>query len=307
MGGELDPGLEAVIAAVPGWAGLSVDVTPITIGITNRNFRVDIGGETFVVRLSGKDTELLGIDREAENEAARAAAAAGVAPEVFAYLPEQGSLITRFVRGDPIPTEDLEDEDVLASVVVSVKAIHSGPTLASTFPVFRIVEDYHDIAGLRSVTVPGAYEEVHAKADTIEAAFSARPLADRPCHNDLLNANFLRDGSHVWIVDYEYAGMGDLFFDLGNLSVNNGLSEGAQEMLLRLYFGEVRDAHRARLALMRIMSDFREAMWGVVQQGVSTLEFDYVEYAERHFGRCLASAADERFEGWLAAAAAEGI
>ena len=73
--------------------------------------------------------------------------------------------------------------------------------------------------------------------------------------------------------------MGDLFFDLGNLSINNGLSEGAQELLLDRYFDDVRDAHRARLQLMRIMSDFREAMWGVVQQAISTLDFDYVDYA----------------------------
>jgi len=84
----LDPALAAVIAAIPEWEGEDPDVTPITIGITNRNFKVDIGGASFVVRLSGKDTELLGIDRAAENEAASAAAAAGVAPEVFAFLPD---------------------------------------------------------------------------------------------------------------------------------------------------------------------------------------------------------------------------
>jgi thiamine kinase-like enzyme len=94
----------------------------------------------------------------------------------------------------------------------------------------------------------------------------------------------------VWIVDYEYAGMGDPFFDLANLSVNNGLDAQAQEMLLRHYFGEVADAHRARLALMRLMSDFREAMWGVVQQAISTLDVDYVNYAERHFTRLLTNA-----------------
>jgi len=88
---ELDPALAATIAAIPAWNGLDPEVTPITIGITNRNFRVDIGGESFVVRLSGKDTDLLGIDRAAENEAASAAARAGVAPEVFAYLPERSA------------------------------------------------------------------------------------------------------------------------------------------------------------------------------------------------------------------------
>ena len=307
MDAAQDPALAAVVAAIPSWDGLEPDVTPITIGITNRNFKVDIGGESFVVRLSGKDTDLLGIDRRAENEAASAASAAGVAPEVFAFLPQHGALITRFVQGAHILEEDLQREDVLGSVIRSVKAIHACPPIPSSFPVFRIVEDYRAIAAERGVSAPPAFDEIHAKAGDIEAAFAKQPLSERPCHNDLLNANFLLDGDHVWIVDYEYGGMGDLFFDLGNLSINNGLGDVAQELLLRLYFGEVREVHRARLQLMRIMSDFREAMWGVVQQAISTLDFDYVGYADRHFTRCLANASDDRFDAWLRAAAAEPL
>ena len=170
--------------------------------------------------------------------------------------------------------------------------------------MFRIVETYRRIAADRGVPIPPAFDEAHARADRIEASLVHHPMPLAVCHDDLLNANFLLDGDHVWVVDYEYAGMGDPFFDLGNLSVNNGLSDDAQEMLLRLYFGSVRDVHRARLALMRIMSDFREAMWGVVQQAISTLDVDYVEYADRHFNRLLASAADERFDEWCSNAEA---
>jgi thiamine kinase-like enzyme len=302
----MDPALAAVIAAIPAWEGSEPVVTPITIGITNRNFKVDITGESFVVRLSGKDTDLLGIDRAAENAAASAAAEAGVAPEVFAYLPDLDALITRFVEGSHIPEEDLRREDVLRSVVRSINAIHAGGPIPSAFPVFRIVEDYRDIAAERGVVAPNAYDDAHTKANEIEAAFGAQPIPNRPCHNDLLNANFLLDGDHVWIVDYEYGGMGDIFFDLGNLSINNALTPDAQELLLRLYFGRevVTDVHRARLQLMRVMSDFREAMWGVVQQAISTLEVDYVDYATRHFARCLGNATDDRFADWLRTAAA---
>jgi thiamine kinase-like enzyme len=302
MGGPLDPDLAAAIAAVPEWTGAQTVVTPIMAGITNRNFRVDVGDESFVVRIAGRDTDLLGIDREAEFEAGQAASAAGVGPEVVAWLPEHSCLITRFVLGENIPEEDLQREDALASVVGSIRAFHGCPPIRSRFPVFRIVENYERLASSRGVAIPAAFDEAHTVASRIEEAFDMAPMRLTTCHNDLLNANFLLDGEHTWIVDYEYAGMGDPFFDLGNLSINNGLSPEAQETLLRLYFRNVHDVHRARLALMSIMSDFREATWGVVQQALSTLDFDYVDYADRHFARCLASAADERFEGWLKAA-----
>lgn len=303
MEGDLDAALQAVIRSVPAWSGQTPSVTPIVAGITNRNFKVDVDGESFVLRMPGRDTELLGIDRIAECRAAEAAAAAGVGPEVFAFLPEHGCLITRFVEGSPIPEEHLEREDVLAKVVASVRAIHEGPAIPSTFNTFRVVEEYLEVASGRRVPIPDAFAAACERAAEIEAAFAAAPMPERPCHNDLLNANFLLYDDRVIIVDYEYAGMGDLFFDLGNFSINNGLSEETQARLLALYFREPLPAHVARLKLMRIMSDFREAMWGVVQQGISTLDFDYVEYADRHFARCLASAGDGRYGTWLRDAA----
>jgi thiamine kinase-like enzyme len=293
---EKDPRLEEVVETL--WPGRDVTLTPITSGITNANVKVDVNGDAYVVRLPGADTELLGIDRYAELEATRKAAAAGVGPEVVGFV--KGCLVTRFLTGDPIPEADLEREDVLAGVVRSIRTIHASPPLASTFPVFRIVERYRELAAARGVTIPQAYASAHERAAQIERALAAIPMPLTTCHNDLLNANFLTDGDHVWIVDYEYAGMGDPFFDLGNFSINNRLSEEAQELLLRLYSGDVHRGHRARLGLMRVMSDFREAMWGVLQQALSTLDVDYVAYADEHFRRLEATASDERFERWLA-------
>jgi thiamine kinase-like enzyme len=297
---DLDPDLAAVVASMPEWSGRDVRAEVLGGGITNRNFRVDVDRTgSFVVRLSGKDTELLGIDRDAERFATQAAFEAEVAPEVVAYLPEHRALVTRFVEAEPLPPEDLERTDVLTAVVDSVQAIHGMAALPSSFDAFRVVREYRKTAVEHGVRVPDAYADAIDVADRIADAFDRKPTPDRPCHNDLLNANFLLTDGRVVIVDYEYAGMGDLFFDLGNFSINNGISEDAQERLLELYFGAARPANRARLKLMRIMSDFREAMWGVVQQGISTLDFDYVDYADRHFARCLKSASDERFGMWL--------
>jgi thiamine kinase-like enzyme len=292
---QTDPRLDAVLAKL--WPGRDPNLVPITSGITNANVKVEVDDEAFVVRLPGLDTDLLGIDRQAELEATRTAAAAGVGPDVIDFV--DGCLVTRFVAGEQIPEEDLQREDVLANLVRSIRAIHASPPIPSTFPVFRIVERYQELASARGVTIPEAYALAHERAVSIERAFDRSPMPVTTCHNDLLNANFLMDGEHVWIVDYEYAGMGDPFFDLGNLSINNGFTGSAQENLLRLYFRDVRETHRARLGLMRVMSDFREAMWGVLQQALSTLEFDYVAYAAKHFRRLEATASDERFERWL--------
>ena len=296
-----DPALEAAIRAIPSWDGKELEIVPIAEGRTNRNFRVTAGDEAFFLRLSEKSTELLGIDRTAEQDSARAAADAGVGPDVFVYLPELGCLVTRWIEAHPLSEGDLEREEVLRPVVDAIRAIHAGPTLSWSFDPFRVVEDYRRISEEHGVHVPDAYDGAHEKAAEIEAAFASDPIPLRPCHNDLLEANFLLRDGHVWIVDHEYAGMGDPFFDLGNLSINNALSDDAQERLLALYFGTPTDAHRARLKLMRIMSDFREAMWSVVQQGLSTLEIDYVEYATRHFDRLSTTMADPRFDDWLEA------
>jgi len=297
-----DPRLEPALAAI--WPDRQAVVTPIEGGITNLNYRIDVDQEAFVLRLAGTDTELLGIDRAAEVEACRVAAEAGVGPEVVAFEPDLGCIVTRFVSGSPIPENELGHEAVMRSVVASIRAIHGSRPIRAAFPVFRIVEEFRDIAAERGVEVPAEYDDAHAVAGRIEGSFAAAPAPLTTCHNDLLNANFLLEGDHTWIVDYEYAGMGDPFFDLGNLSINNDLDEDAQALLLRMYFGDVRDVHRARLALMRIVSDLREAMWGVVQQAISTLDFDYVGYADRHFARLLANAGDPRLDGGLDAAGA---
>ena len=97
--------------------------------------------------------------------------------------------------------------------------------------------------------------------------------------------------------------MGDPFFDLGNFSINHGLTPDEDETLLAAYDGAVRRHRLARLTLMRVVSDFREAMWSVLQQGISSLDFDFVAYADEHFERLLASASSPIFERALQEAA----
>jgi thiamine kinase-like enzyme len=178
------------------------------------------------------------------------------------------------------------------------------PPIPGRFSPFSVVRRYREVATDHGVSIPDAYVPALERAVEIETAVRAAARAAVPCHNDLLSANVLARGARVYVVDYEYAGMGDPWFDLANFSINNGLPDEARQSLLGLYFGSATPGGLARLRLMEIVSDFREAMWGVVQQGISALAVDYAAYARRHFARCLASTADPRYPEWLAAAAA---
>jgi thiamine kinase-like enzyme len=274
---------------------------PLEGGITNRNYRIDLGGVDYVIRVPGKDTALLEIDRGAEQIANERAARIGIAPPVAAALDDPPAIVTRFVEGRGMEPAELRSPAVLTEVARSLRALHElGQPLPSTFDSFRIVETYANTARDRGATVPDAYAKAHEQAARIEAALAGPEHRPVPCHNDLLAANFIRGSDRLWIVDWEYAGMGDRYFDLANFAVNNELGDAGELAVLGDYFAEEPSAARlATLRLMKFMSDFREAMWGVVQTVVSELDFDFSGYASKHFERMLSTAGHPDFDVWL--------
>ena len=303
--GELRDELTRAMQRVPELAGRELEFTTLSGGITNRNFLIVAAGvrTRYVVRLAGNDTHLLGISREVEHAATVAAAGVGVGPEVVAFIRPEGYLVTRFIEGGPVSLAAVHQPETIRRVADSIRRFHDGPAIPGLFIPFRIVEAYRALALARGVAIPPEYELAASIARRIELAFLASPIELRPCHNDLLNGNFIDDGDRIRIVDWEYAGLGDPFFDLGNFSVNHDLSTDEDAILLEAYEGSVRRSRAARMLLMRIVSDFREAMWGVLQQGISTLDVDFVAYAADHFDRLLANASTPAFERALRDAA----
>jgi len=283
--------VDAMVARV--WPGRRAEIEVLGGGITNHNFKVTLDDGVYVLRIAGRDTELLGIDRNVEHEASLAAAAVGVGPEVVAFIEPEGCLVTRFIDGAVISLERMRDPETIRRVAHSLRAVHAGPALPGRFSSFRVVEDYRTTAFAHGTEVPSAYAWARQIARRIERARGAFP--ERPCHNDLLNANFIDDGGRIRIVDWEYAGMGDPFFDLANFSINHELDADGRRSLLQAYFGSLRVGDERALDLMRFMSDFREAMWGVVQRAVSELDFDFAAYTREHFERMQATAAEAGF------------
>lgn len=291
---RLEPRLGAVTEGPVALAG----------GITNRNYRVRFGERDCVVRLPGKDTSLLGISREAEKLASRAAAELGIGPAVLAA--ESDFVVTDFVAGEPMGAGGVRASS--DQVAIALRSFHdAGIELPVRFWVPDLLDSYARIVDDRGGSLPAPYAGAQSIARRIAAVL---PLSESvACHDDLLPANVLRAGTggSVMLVDWEYAGMGHRLFDLGNLAVNSELEEPEELRLLAAYFGEPPSpGRRAALALMRIMSDAREAAWGVVQSVMSDLEFDFEGYAARHFERLARAATSAHFEEWLQAAATEG-
>jgi thiamine kinase-like enzyme len=286
----------------PSLGPVAGEPAPLSGGITNHNFRVTLGGEECVVRVHGKDTDALGIDRQAERLASETATALGIAPALLAA--DEDCLVTRFVPSDPVDARDISQR--AGELARALCSFHDSPAvLPARFWVPELLDQYAAQVHARSVRLPDSYGEAAAVAARIAAALA--PWRPRPCHNDLLASNIIRahDRDRLLIVDWEYAGMGHPCFDLGNLSVNNDFDEADDERLLRAYRGvPPSDAHRATLALMRILSDAREAAWGVVQAEVSELDFDFDRYARTHFERLRAAVEQPQLGEWLAAAGA---
>ncbi|HEX9363166.1 MAG TPA: phosphotransferase [Candidatus Dormibacteraeota bacterium] len=289
--------MEAALVAVERlWPGRKARITELGGGITNRNYKVGVDGEFFVLRMGGAKTELLGIDRAVEHAAGKRAFEIGVGPEVVAFEPTEGWLVARFIEGAPISLEEMRRPQMLRRVAAALRRFHESQPIPGRFDAWAVVDGYRETASAHGVAMPPEFDAAREVAEQIRVARGPQPAV--PCHNDLLNANFLDDG-FIRIVDWEYAGMGDRFFDLANFSVNHEFGVEDDRQFMRAYFGDERASDLASLRLMRYMSDFREAMWGVLQSGISDLDFDFAGYAHKHFRRMEGTASDPEFGRFL--------
>lgn len=296
---------DQAMAHIPMWQkASSLRASPITGGITNVNYRVVVDGEAFVVRIEGQGTERLGIDRQREHQCLVAASRTGVGPEVVYWLADGGILVTRFIDGRNVSAEEIGRPDTIARVVRSLHLYHTGPAFDGLFSPFRTVEQYLRVARAHRAPLPGDIGWMYDRAAEIEAALQPGWPAPRPCHNDLWAPNLIDDGTLVRIVDWEYAAMGNVYFDLANLAIHHTFSDAQDEALLRAYFGMVSDLSLARLKLLKIIAELREGMWCMVGVDVSNADFDFLGYAAAHFDRYHQAFDDSRVSHWMAQAAA---
>ena len=293
--------LEQAIARVPFLANArDLETTPLTGGITNLNYRIDADGKSYVLRITGAGTELLGIRREVEYAANLEAGRLGVAPEVVYFIEPEGYLVTRFVDGVHIPPEEMVKPENIRRVAEKIRTFHQrAAALAGEFNVFRRVEMLTAISRRNNCKFPANFDWIGARMREVENALMRHAYVPTPCHDDLLNLNFLDEHGELRILDWEYAGMGDIFFDLSNFSHHHRLNDEQVNILLQAYFGEVTSRLFARLKLMWPMSEVHEAMWGTTQTGISKLDEDFQGYADLWFGRATEAMQSPHWNQWL--------
>lgn len=248
-------------------------------GKTNHNVLIADQGRKYVVRF-GRDIPEHGILRWNELAITRAAQAAGLGPAVVHAEP--GILVMEFVDAEPLTAADVAQPDAIEDLARLLHRVHhdmprhlAGPVLC--FWVFHILRDYArfltERASPRADLLPGLL----AEAETLEKLIGPTPLILG--HNDLLPGNILKGQGRFWLIDWEYAGVGNPLFDLGGLASNNGFSPDQEERLLRAYDGAMPDARRwQQYRAMKAASLLRETLWSMVSELTSAIDFDYADY-----------------------------
>jgi aminoglycoside phosphotransferase (APT) family kinase protein len=291
-----DPRLDAAIRAVGAWRGHRVDVTPVSIGHDERHYLVEVDDELSVLRLTSPSGNRPFTDPSIELEVARAAASAGVAPDVVASMPQLGCLISGFARGRHLTPQDPARDGVLPSLVGSVRALHSCPAPGGERSAFGEARDLRRAALARGTPMPASEPAAAEAIRSIEEAAAAPGRPTVTIHGDLTPSSLFLDGDRVWIVDYRWAGAGDPFEDLGSLAEHLTLTPEQRDALLRLYFGSVDDRSRSRLMLMRMAARYLAAMRTLAESPpTSSAE----AAAERRLATVAAGSTDGRLDRWL--------
>jgi len=274
-------------------------------GQTNRVYRIAAGDEALCLRLPGKGTEEY-IDRRVEKGAAEATAKAGVSPAVLHFDPATGVMVTRFVDDAVTMSPALFASRAGAPERAgrAFRALHdSGAVFDFRFELFAMIDAYLGVLATKDVAFPDGYHAGLRDAEAVRTALAAHPVPVVPCHCDPLSENFLDTGARMWIVDWEYSGMNDPMWDLGDLAVEANLSAEAEAAMLAAYFGREANAFdRGRMVIYKAMCDLLWTLWGLIQLANRNPAEDFAAYARDRFARCRALMESDGFGAHVEAA-----
>ncbi|HUV20408.1 MAG TPA: choline kinase family protein [Gammaproteobacteria bacterium] len=273
------------IASLPCWSN-PVRIEALSGGMTNLNFKVYDGEQSYVVRF-GEDDPIHLISRRNEVASCEAAFAIGVSPQLVYH--EAGILVVRFIEGQVFDEADVRNEHNLGRIVRLLKRFHHEiparfDQIAVMFWVFQVFRHYHNLLAKGQSAHSARLPELAQIGCELEAAVG--PVEIVFGHNDLLPANFIDDGDKIWLIDFDYAGFNSPLFDLSNLASNNELSEDQEQVMLESYFGVA--VNRQTLAsyhAMKCASLLRETLWSMVSELYSRVDMDFADYTLKNLQR----------------------
>ncbi len=258
-------------------------------GLTNLVYRVDAGDRRYVLRIAGEGTEDY-IDRKVEGHNARVAAEAGVSAEVLHFDADSGLMLTRYLDGCVTMSPELfkSRPGAPARAAEVLKRMHAcGREFRFRFKLFAMIDEYLGLLAKLDAPLPDGYHEVVAEAGAVRQALDANPAVLAPCHCDPLSENFLDDGARMWAVDWEYSGMNDPIWDLGDVSVEAGFDEAQDHEMMAAYCGgEPPAALYGRMVIYKAMCDLLWTLWGLIQFANKNPVDDFWAYATGRFERC---------------------
>jgi thiamine kinase-like enzyme len=270
-----DAELNDLLDQLPALAGQPRRLEELPGGLTNRNVKITTPTRVYVARCCGPSSNLLGIDRDNEHYNSKAAEVAGVGAPVIDYRPDLGILLIGYLNGTTLCNDDFARPGVIAKVATACRALHQGPRFRNDFDMFELQPAYLKVVRDNGFRLPNDYLDFADQFDAIHRVLSATDRTTVPCNNDLLAANFVEDGDHVWLIDYEYSGNNDPCFELGNTSCECQLSADQREELVTAYYGRRLRHKIARARLQGIAGMYGWALWGCIQNGSSPLDFDF--------------------------------
>jgi thiamine kinase-like enzyme len=272
-----DEVLTPLLAQIDVFQGRMLQVVELGGGLTNHNYRVrtDDGGD-YVVRVSDNESGgLLAIDRARERVNTERAWQAGVGAPVIQALPEVDVLVVGFLQGRTLEAADLRDPAVIPRVAAAVRTLHAGPAFEGSFDMRQLRRRYLRIVRERGFRLPDDYLALEPLVERLEDAMRPGDEPLVPCNNDLLAANFIDDGKRIWLIDYEYSGMNEASFELGNIASESGLDDGQTEALVTAYWGRRSAVKLARAQAWSLLARYGWTLWASIQDGASTIDFDF--------------------------------
>ncbi len=291
--------VDEAVARVSLWKDQQVRVSQLSGGLTNENYLIEAGGKRYVMRIPGRSTELLSIDRANEVYNTKAAATTGIGPLVLEHIPGLDILVLEFIPGPTMSARTLQSKDMAGRMASSFRRLHDSPPFFKDFNMFRLIEYYLGIVDEHQVTIPDGYRDRLPDIATIEHAVGVHALPAAPCHNDLLCENFIDDGSALRIVDYELSGNNDPCFDLGNTAQEAEFDQDLRAALCAAYFGRDDARQLARMNLFALMSDVGWTLWGAIQAKISAVDFDFRGYFNGRWERAVAVLESDRLTTWI--------